>query len=136
MGYLSHLTFMYFCRQPCLREYLHQITGIDPVGINSYQVRITRAGDYVRPHTDYAKPRPDGTEERKMCLILYTGRHWQASDDGLFRQFNPDGTSRTMEPIPNRLVLFRTTPQSLHEVEKLSPTAGPRWAYTVWMGPK
>lgn len=126
-GWLTHVKFLYFCGQPPFRQFVQAVTGIDPLGVQSKQIRITGPGHYVRSHTD----RLDG---RRFCLVLYASRSWQPSDAGRFRQHRPDGNARTLDPLPNRALLFRTTKESFHQVELLSDTAAPRWGYSVWLG--
>lgn len=126
-GWLLHAQFLQFCHRPPFVEFLRRVTGIDPVGVNSHQVRITHPGHYVGRHTD-------ASGGRRMCLVLYCGREWDASDAGRFIQFHPDGRTRTLEPRPGRLVLFRTSRHSDHEVERVADGAHPRFAYTIWMG--
>lgn len=126
-GYIVHQQFLSFCRKEPLRRFLERITGCDPISVHSFQSRITGPGHYVRPHND-------SDSRRRLCLILYPGRAWSPNHGGLFQQFHPDGRTRRLEPQPNRLVVFRVSTDSLHEVEPVTAEAPPRWGYTVWMG--
>jgi hypothetical protein len=127
LGYIIHRQFLDFCGKEPLRRFLERITGYAPVGVNSFQSRITGPGHYVRPHDD------NGVG-RRLCLVFYPGRVWEPAHEGWFRQFHPDGSTRRLEPQPNRLVVFRVSKNSLHEVEPVAAAAPPRWGYTVWMG--
>jgi hypothetical protein len=126
-GYIVHQQFLGFCGKEPLRRFLERITGCDPVGVDSFQSRITGPGHYVRVHND------DGVG-RRLCLVFYPGRAWEPAHEGWFRQFHPDGSTRRLEPQPNRLVVFRVSEDSRHEVEPVAAAAPPRWGYTVWMG--
>jgi len=124
-GYLTHLKFLHFLAQPAFLGFLERLTGINPGGVHSCQVRISEPGHYVGPHKDSGRG-------RELCMVLYPGERWHPRENGHLIQFHPDGRTRKLEPRPNRLMMFRVSDRSVHAVEPV--TLAPRWGYTVWMG--
>lgn len=125
-GYLTYLLLCNVINSPAFAGYLARITGIRPDAIQGLQVRITPPGHRVKPHTDNIK-------NRRLCLVLYPGRHWQPGYGSRFLQMREGRVVRELEPLPNRLVIFKVSDQSLHAVEPLAETAPPRWGLTIWM---
>jgi Rps23 Pro-64 3,4-dihydroxylase Tpa1-like proline 4-hydroxylase len=126
-GWLTHIKFLMFCRQAPFRGFIQRIIGVDPIGVNTNHTRITGPGQFVRKHTD-------AVPGRRMTMVLYPGREWRPSEGGLFRQYRRDGECRSLDPLPNRVVLFRVSPTIAHDVEPVSAGAPPRWGYTIWLG--
>lgn len=52
--------------------------------------------------------RPRGTRGREVSLVLYLNEHWDASAGGQLRFFEASGGHRDVDPLPARLVCFRS----------------------------
>lgn len=126
IGYLTHLLLCTFVNSPPFLDHLGRITGIRPDGIQGFQVRISLPGRHVRPHTD-------NTAGRRLCMVFYPGRRWQPADGGRFQQLSGGRVMRELDPLPNRLVLFKVSDTSMHAVSPLAQDASPRWGFTIWM---
>lgn len=124
-GCLLHMMFLRFCAQPTFQAFLWRLTGVNPGGIHSHQVRIMAPGHHVGRHQDVAPG-------RQLTMVFYPGDSWTPDENGCLVQFRADGRSRRIEPHPNRVVLFRISAHSSHAVEPVVDTS--RWGYTVWMG--
>lgn len=66
--------------------------------------------------------------ERKVSFVLYLNRNWKSSDGGRLQYRSGDGQINFIEPIWNRLVLFRSD-SVLHAVETAQTS---RWSLTGW----
>lgn len=66
--------------------------------------------------------------------MLYLTPDWRPEQGGLFEWREPDGREWQLEPIANRLVVFRPLPDHLHRVGELAADSPPRFNYTIWMG--
>lgn len=126
-GALTYVTFFTFIQSPAFLAFLNRIAGLELSGMEGTQTRITRVGHRVGPHIDASR-------QRKLCAVLYVNDGWRPSFGGRLIQHHPTGSSRSVDPLANRLVIFRSTPTALHEVEAVNESAGDweRWAVTIW----
>lgn len=127
LGWAAFLLFRAFFASPSMLQFLRGATGIDPVSLLNLQARIMTRANYIGPHND-------GRPNRTLCGVVYVGENWRESDGGCFRFVNSDGSTRVIEPLPNRMLLFRVGRKSHHDVEPMSAVAPPRWTFSVWFG--
>ncbi|PWC56396.1 2OG-Fe(II) oxygenase [Azospirillum sp. TSO22-1] len=128
-GMVTHVRFRMFLQSAAHLAFLHRLTGLC-AGVAPFSLlRITRYGQRLDRHNDF-------NHGRTLCSVLYFGTGWQPTFGGRLRQYEGDALVRALDPLPNRLVLFRPTLEQ-HDVEPLGPAAAhwERWAMTTWYAP-
>ena len=127
LGIVTYLRYGTFLQSAAHLAFLHRITGIGLGGISSSLMRITRHGHRLERHSDVSR-------HRRLCSILYLSDGWNPAFGGRLRQFRADAPPRSLDPLPNRLALFRPSVEDEHEVEHLTDQAihYDRCAMTTW----
>eukprot|EP01114_Cavostelium_apophysatum_P023867 TRINITY_DN9130_c0_g1_i2.p1 TRINITY_DN9130_c0_g1~~TRINITY_DN9130_c0_g1_i2.p1 ORF type:complete len:155 (+),score=31.03 TRINITY_DN9130_c0_g1_i2:375-839(+) len=69
-----------------------------------------------------------GGTTRRVTILYYLNFDWKPENGGCLRVHNVDGTTRDVEPIGDRLVLFQS-PRVWHEV---MPAYAHRFAIGTW----
>jgi hypothetical protein len=100
-------------------HYLEKLTGIsglltDPSYFGGGLHKI-QAGGFLEMHTDFNHLARYNLE-RRLNLLLYLNKDWQASYHGELELWDRSSASRvtTISPIFNRCVVFSTTNESMH----------------------
>lgn len=117
-------SFFNFLNAPAFIELLSKTLGIAPLypdpGLNGGGWHIHRAGGKLNTHLDYSI-HPKVGLQRKLNLILYMNRDWQAEWGGSLGLWEhnldtggPGKLVSEVEPVFNRAVLFDTTQNSWH----------------------
>jgi len=96
------------------------------LGLNNYEFHLAfyPPGSFYKKHRDAFK-RDDA---RKITVILYLNQNWRKENGGELVLYKEDGTSRTIEPIGGRLLVF----ESELEHEVLLSNAN-RYSITGWI---
>ncbi|KAJ3129628.1 Egl nine 3 [Nowakowskiella sp. JEL0407] len=81
-------------------------------------------GEHYHAHRDSSPLNPD----RRITILLYVNKDWNKGDGGELRLHFPDKSVFDIEPIANRLIIFRS--DLLHQV---LPTNAARFAVTMWL---
>ena len=71
----------------------------------------------------------EGGGRRRATAVYYLNPEWRAEHGGALRVRLPDGGTRDLAPVLDRLVVYLAD-RVEHEV---LPTSVPRWAVTAWM---
>jgi len=110
-------------------SWLTQITGITISRAGGINLKLHGPGSFLRRHSDERAG-------RKVCLVLYIHEDWQDEYAGRFLLHLADGTTKAIDPIPNRLILFDVRQKNAHEVEGLGdvPSGWVRINYSAWFG--
>jgi SM-20-related protein len=82
------------------------------------------------PGTGYARhvDQPQGSDQRRVSLVLYLNQRWSARDGGELKIVDDAGHTRKVEPVAGRLVAFLSAGRE-HEV---LPTRRARLSLTGW----
>lgn len=127
-GYLAHLRFNNALRHPPMRNWFAAVSGLSfRDTVNSY-AKAYDPGDFLRKHSDVGPG-------RQLCLVLYLSRQWEADWGGAFEMYDPDGaTVLTVDPLPNRLLLFMPRKGWDHAVAPIhyARATARRYNYTSW----
>lgn len=82
-------------------------------------------GAWLSPHTDHSAL---AAAPRQIAWMLYltdpADGEWDASRGGAVRVFEPRGAEARLRPKFNRFALFRVSPASFHEIERVTWDAG------------
>jgi Rps23 Pro-64 3,4-dihydroxylase Tpa1-like proline 4-hydroxylase len=129
-GTLTYVRFCMFQRSAAYRDYLRRLTGVTLGEAPRNLLRITRHGHRLDSHNDTGPG-------RALCSILYFSEGWDPKFGGRLRQYRGSEPYRALEPLANRIVLFRPFREGLHDVEPLSDHAvgWDRYAMTTWYPP-
>ena len=73
-------------------------------------------GGYLRPHID-SSIHPKTGWKREYSCVLFCNKNWERKDGGCFGISNDIGEHL---PTWNKLILFRTTEESVHWVSKIT----------------
>jgi len=120
-------------------EHLSQVTGIpglvaDPT-LAPHLAHATETGGFTRIHRD-SSGHPACPLFRRVALILYLHREWDPSWGGDFEVWDDRLRSRLrrVAPLPNRAVIFATTPRAWHGFPDpiTCPSGTSRRALTLW----
>lgn len=102
-------------------------------GLNEVEAHFAcyNAGEAYSLHRD----NPHQKNHRIISSVFYLHQHWQPEDGGELRLQDKNDEWHTIQPIPNRLVLFNS--HILHEVlmshhQRLSITAWLRNDKSIW----
>lgn len=100
------------------------------LGLRSQEFHFARypAGSGYKKHIDQHR----GRNFRKISLVLYLNRQWDAADGGelcLYETYNPDVEIRRVAPLGARLVVF-VSGRVPHEV---LPCKATRWSIAGWL---
>lgn len=128
-GIVTMAKFLELLGSPEFMDFLGAVTGIRPVSLDAYMMRIMSVGHYVRPHNDSGPT-------RDLCGIFYLSPGWNPSFDGRFRHRGPGPEIVPIDPRPNRMLLFQPRVDCPHDVEPIGVAGAhwERWAYTLWFG--
>jgi SM-20-related protein len=88
--------------------------------------RYPRGARYVR-HLDATAVHASA---RRLTLLLYLNPNWTVDDGGQLRMYLPDGATRDIDPIADRLLVFQSHGVP-HEV--LESHAEARYSLTLWV---
>jgi hypothetical protein len=129
-GVLTHLKFQAMLSSRPFHDFLRRISGLDPGGFIYMPPRIFSYGHFIKPHSD-------ASSGRRLCGVFYVNDGWRSDFGGQFRQVLPNRDALIVDPLPNRLLLFRPTLEHRHEVLPLTEAGRDwqRWAYSFWFGP-
>lgn len=106
-----------------LRLELNRETFLGLFDLELHYAWYPPAAGYAR-HVD----QPQGTEQRKVSLVLYLNPDWSEADGGALRLYEAGHQRRDIEPIGGRLVCFLTAGRE-HEV---LPARRGRWSISGW----
>jgi hypothetical protein len=128
-GIMTLAKFLELMNLPDFMGFLWAVTGIRPIVLNGHMMRIMTGNHYVRPHND-AGP------NRTLCAIFYASAGWNPHFGGRFRHLGPSSEPVSIEPRPNRLLLFEPRIDCPHDVEPITEGGShwQRWAQTLWFG--
>ncbi|MGF1455443.1 MAG: 2OG-Fe(II) oxygenase [Alphaproteobacteria bacterium] len=115
---VTQLLFMQLCSDPFIRR-LEAITGQtglvwDPMFCGAGLHESVRGG-WLNMHADWTK-HPELPLVRRLNLIIYLNRDWEAAWNGALTLRDPDGAQPDAQvtPVFNRAALFPTTDKTLH----------------------
>ena len=107
------------------------------LGIQSIEAHFAcyNAGEFYALHRD----NPQQKNDRMISAVYYLHPEWQADWGGQLRLQDKNDQWHTIEPKPNRLVIFQS--DLLHEVlsskrQRLSITAWLRSGHSIWSAQK
>ena len=128
-GIITLAKFLELVNSLDFMDFLRAVTGIRPAALNGHMMRIMTGNHYVRPHND-AGP------NRTLCAIFYASAGWNPRLGGRFRHLGPGSEPVSIEPRPNRLLLFEPRIDCPHDVEPITESGAhwQRWAQTLWFG--
>jgi SM-20-related protein len=106
-----------------LRLELNRETFLGLFDLELHYAWYPPAAGYAR-HVD----QPQGTEQRKVSLVLYLNPDWNEVDGGALRIYEAGQQRCDIEPIGGRLVCFLTAGRE-HEV---LPARRDRWSISGW----
>lgn len=129
LGIVTQCKFRELMGSPEFMDYLGAVTGIRPETLTGMMTRMVAAGQYIRPHSDF---RPT----RDLCGVFYLSPGWEPAFGGRFRHSGARSDDTAVEPLANRLLLFRPVTGKKHDVEAMTAAGSHwrRWAYTLWFG--
>ena len=116
---VTRLLLDYF-NSPRFIKFVEELTGIqgllpdlDMVGGGLHKIA---SGGKLGVHTDYAQHPQNSSMYRRVNLLLYLNRNWQADWGGSLQLFEYMTMERKVDVLPmlNRAVLFNTTSVALH----------------------
>lgn len=127
LGMITFIRYGDYLQSSAHLGLLHRLTGVRVGGVLANLARITRYGHRLERHTDAAK-------DRRLCSILYLSDGWEPAFGGRLIQYRAGVMPRSLDPQPNRLVLFHPGREEEHEVEHLTEHAVhyDRCAMTTW----
>ena len=98
----------------------------------SYAMTKYTKDSFISPHTDQSD-----SPRYLLTFILYLNQYWDPNWGGTLDVASKDGTWHKIEPVANRLVLFKPNEHTFHRVNRtteFSPKA--RYAISGWfLGP-
>jgi SM-20-related protein len=90
-----------------------------------FHLALYPIGSFYKKHLDQFK----GRNNRMISMIIYLNEDWSNGDGGELKIYPEGKESKTIEPLENRCILFRSD-VLYHEV---LPTLKPRRSVTGWM---
>jgi hypothetical protein len=125
-GMIELVRFKSLLTSPPFLDMLGRITGSRPQGLQEMLIRRMVRGDLAKPHDD-------AIGGRTFCLLLYLSDGWQPEFDGRFIMHMPDG-DRSIDPLPNRMLLFNVNTGIEHSVSPLGESAADwhRYNFSIW----
>lgn len=125
-GMIGLVQFKSLMNSPAFLDMLGRITGARPQGLHELLIRRMSIGDMTRPHDD-------AIAGRTFCIVLYLSDGWDPAYDGRFIMHMPDG-DRSIDPLPNRMVLFDVNTGLKHSVRSLNATPPDwhRYNFSIW----
>lgn len=101
------------------------------LGINTYECHFAKypPGSFYKTHIDQSKHMTHLDSERVISFVLYLNKSWNKGDGGELQIEMPDSQPITVEPLFNRMILFRsdTVPHGVLESKII------RRSLTGWM---
>jgi hypothetical protein len=124
-GYLAHRLFSTMTSTPEWLAWLGAIAGENLAVRTGVHARIMTGDMLMAPHSD----RGHGV----ICAVLYLNEGWSPAFGGRFVQTHEHHVV-TIDPLPNRLLLFSPARRTVHGVAPLSAAMGDwqRWSYSLW----
>jgi SM-20-related protein len=90
-----------------------------------FHLALYPKGSFYKKHLDQFK----GRNNRMISMIIYLNENWKEGDGGELKIFPEGKEEKTIAPLENRCILFRSD-VLFHEV---LPTNKPRKSVTGWM---
>ena len=111
---------------PAMYRWLEQLSG-ETILRSAINLKSHGTGHFLKKHSD-------SRGNRKICTVLYLHDHWKPEYKGRFMLHMHDGSVQYIDPLPNRLILFDTSVENLHEIEELGviPDDWLRMNYSFW----
>ncbi len=97
-------------------RFVADASGVVPAHFQGYACHTMQRGHYINAHSDRGK-------NRILCGVLYIGSGWQPGFGAEFEILRDGLTTDLVEPLANRLVLFRPRSASLHRVRPITAAA-------------
>jgi Rps23 Pro-64 3,4-dihydroxylase Tpa1-like proline 4-hydroxylase len=104
---------------PKMIQFIEDITGITGLQSDPYLlgggIHKTTTNGHLSIHCDF-NIHPQTQKHRRINALLYLNDNWKPGYNGCLELWNKDMTScaKKIEPILNRLVIFRITDDALH----------------------
>jgi hypothetical protein len=124
-AYRCHLDWLRVLESLDFARFLSALTGMDTCRCDGVRVKAFSAEHFLRPHSD-ANP------SRMLCGVLYTSKAWPRQDRGAFEIYRNGVLTRTILPLPNRMVLFDPHAGHTHAIGRLNETSERRFNYSFW----
>jgi hypothetical protein len=108
-------------------RFVADASGVAPTHFQGYACHTMLRGHHINAHSDRGK-------NRVLCGVLYVGSGWQTDFGAEFEILRDGITTDLVEPLANRLVLFRPQSASVHRVRPIT-AAAKDWArrsITLW----
>lgn len=136
MGYLSK-SFIDLSRSPKFTQFLVDVTGIehlesDPLLYGGGIHKITENGR-LSIHSDF-NIHPILNKFRRLNVLLYLNKNWTPDLHGELELWSKDMTQcvKRIEPIFNRLIIFRITDDAFHGHPEPWTSSTPRLSFALY----
>lgn len=135
---LSKIVFDFFESKEML-EFVEDITGIHDILNDEYLlgagIHKIEMGGHLAIHADF-NIHPDTKKHRRINVLLYLNSDWKKEYNGELELWSKDMSTcvRKIEPVFNRLVLFRITDDAFHGHPEPwnAPESYPRLSYAFY----
>ena len=106
---LTYLQFRKAFQRPELKAFFEAVSGLSLGWSDDFGAHSMIQGDFLRPHSD-------DNRNRRLALVVYLSRNWQADYGGLLRVVHEDGNFTEVEPEFNSMIAFDVLSAPAHFV--------------------
>lgn len=125
--FLSDAMFRRYLQSSGWRSLMSQIAGVHNVNTQGPRIHKMDSTCEIREHNDAGR-------NRVLGAVLYLSDGWRQAYNGQLCFNNLPGGPVEIEPIQNRLVLFRPSKEAMHYVAEITDPDWIRYSYSWWHG--
>lgn len=125
--FLNDVMFRRYLQSSGWRSLMSQIAGVQNVDTQGPRIHMMDSTSMIREHNDAGR-------DRVLAAVLYLSDGWRQAYNGQLCFSGLPGGSVEVDPVQNRLVLFRPSSKAMHYVAEITDPDWVRYSYVWWHG--